>query len=255
MRSRPIVALLLAAFAFFAPAAAQKPGADDDSGAYQAPGQGERIISYYSDVQVAADSSLHVTETIRVEAEGQNIRHGIYRDFPTRYDQGGRVVRVGFTVEGVERDGHSEPWRRESIEGGVRIRIGDADQEVTPGEHSYVIHFTTTRQLNFSNPNFDELYWNVTGNYWRFPIDSAEVRVRLPQAAQFGQTSLYTGAVDARGSDAQIVAQSPGQIDIRTTRPLGTGEGLTISVTWPKGVIQPPPPPSTFVLWMLDKGP
>ena len=255
MSLRTLAALLFAAFALLAPAAAQKPGADDEAGSYQPANQGERIISYFSDIEVAADASLHVTETIRVEAEGQNIRHGIYRDFPTRYDRDGRVVRVGFTVDGVERDGHSEPWRRESIDGGVRIRIGDADQEVTAGEHSYVIRYTTTRQLNFSNPNFDELYWNVTGNFWRFPIDAAEVHVRLPQAATFGQTSLYTGTVGAHGSDVEIVSQSPGEIVVRTTRPLAEGEGLTISVTWPKGVMTAPPPPSAFVQWMLDYGP
>jgi hypothetical protein len=251
---RPFAALLIAAFALLAPAAAQKPGADDQD-FYQASNRGERIISYFSDIEVAADSSLHVTETIRVEAAGQEIRHGIYRDFPTRYDRGGRVVRVGFTVDGVERDGHAEPWRRESIDGGVRIRIGDADREVTAGEHSYVIRYTTTRQLNFSNPNFDELYWNVTGNFWLFPIDAAEVRVRIPGGAQFGQTSLYTGRIGERGQDARVVAQSAGEIDIRTTRALDAGEGLTISVTWPKGVVAPPPPPSPFVQRMLDYGP
>src|SRR3954471_23860812 len=143
MRSRPIVALLIAAFAFLAPAAAQKPGADDDSGAYQAPSQGERIISYYSDVQVAAASSLRVTETIRVEAEGQNIRHGIYRDFPTRYERNGRSVRVGFEVEDVQLDGQPVHYARESLSNGVRIRIGDADSDVSQGEHSYVIRYTT----------------------------------------------------------------------------------------------------------------
>ena len=188
MRARMFAALLLAAFALLAPASAQKPDSDD-SAVSQPVDRGERILSYYSDIQVAADASLHVTETIRVEAEGNQIRHGIYRDFPTRYDRDGRRVFVGFTVDGVERDGHAEPWRRESIDGGVRIRIGDASEEVPTGEHSYVIRYTTTRQLNFSNPNFDELYWNVTGNYWRFPIDSAEVRVRLPQAATFGQVT------------------------------------------------------------------
>ena len=126
---------------------------------------------------------------------------------------------------------------------------------MTPGEHSYVIRYTTTRQLNFSNPNFDELYWNVTGNFWRFPIDAAEVRVHLPQAAQFGQTSFYTGAVGENGHDAMIASQGPGEIVIRATRPLAEGEGLTISVTWPKGVVTAPPPPSAFVQWILDYGP
>lgn len=252
---RPLAALLLAALAWAAPAAAQKPDEDMAALGSVLDDRGERIIAYRSDIEVAADASLHVAETIRVQAEGDRIRHGIFRDFPTRYDRDGRRIRVGFTVDGVERDGQAEPWRRESIDGGVRIRIGSADTEVTPGEHSYVIRYTTTRQLNFSNPNFDELYWNVTGNFWQFPIDTVEAHVRLPQGASFGQTSLYTGRIGATGSDAEIVSQSPGEIVLRTTRPLAAGEGLTLSMTWPKGVIAAPPPPGAFEQWMADHGP
>ena len=139
--------------------------------------------------------------------------------------------------------------RRELIDGGVRIRIGDADQEVTPGEHNYVIRYTTTRQLNFSNPAFDELYWNVTGNFWRFPIDAAEVRVHLPQAVPVRPDLLLYRARSARpGHDAEVVSQGPGEIVIRTTGRSAEGEGLTISVTWPKGVVAAPPPPSAFGL-------
>src|SRR3954470_22272975 len=108
------LALLLAALTLFAPAAAQKPGADDESSSDYAR-QGERIISYLSDVTVAADSSLHVVETIRVEAEGENIRHGIYRDFPTRYERNGRTIRVGFEVEDVQLDGQPVHYARESL--------------------------------------------------------------------------------------------------------------------------------------------
>ena len=45
----------------------------------------ERILRYFSDVQIQNDSSLEVTETIDVRAEHTNINHGIFRDFPTRY--------------------------------------------------------------------------------------------------------------------------------------------------------------------------
>ena len=50
-----------------------------------------------------------VTETIRVEAEGQQISHGICRDFPTTYTRpdGSRVV-VGFDVQSVTLDGADE---------------------------------------------------------------------------------------------------------------------------------------------------
>ena len=45
----------------------------------------ERILDYQSDILVHYDGNLVVTETIQVRAEGENIRRGIYRDFPTSY--------------------------------------------------------------------------------------------------------------------------------------------------------------------------
>ena len=54
----------------------------------------ERIVGFISDVTVNADASLDVRETITVKAEGNEIRRGILRDFPTTYtDRHG--IRVG----------------------------------------------------------------------------------------------------------------------------------------------------------------
>jgi hypothetical protein len=54
----------------------------------------ERILDFHSDITVDADASMRVTETIRVRAEGDRIRHGIFRDFPTVYrDRSGMRVR------------------------------------------------------------------------------------------------------------------------------------------------------------------
>ena len=39
----------------------------------------ERILNYSSDVLIQTDGSLVVTETIKVRAEGENFRRGIYR--------------------------------------------------------------------------------------------------------------------------------------------------------------------------------
>jgi hypothetical protein len=46
----------------------------------------ERILSFHSDVRVMADGMIEVTESIKVRAEGQQIRRGIYRDFPVDYE-------------------------------------------------------------------------------------------------------------------------------------------------------------------------
>ena len=45
----------------------------------------ERIDSFHSRVEIQADATLRVTETIRVQSEGVQMKRGIFRDFPTDY--------------------------------------------------------------------------------------------------------------------------------------------------------------------------
>ena len=70
----------------------------------------EEILDWHSDITVAQDASMTVTETIQVRAEGNKIKRGIYRDFPTTYkDRAGNRVSVVFTLLAVEKDGRPEP--------------------------------------------------------------------------------------------------------------------------------------------------
>ena len=43
----------------------------------------ERILDFHSNIKIKKSGDMTVHETITVQAEGQRIRHGIYRDFPT----------------------------------------------------------------------------------------------------------------------------------------------------------------------------
>lgn len=260
---RSACALLLAAFALLlAPAWAAKPIGGDPGeqpafGAGEPPAveqPGERILSYSSDITVNADASIDVVETIRVRAEGVQINHGIYRDFPTRYQREGRTVRVGFEVQGVTRNGQNERYATERIDNGIRVRIGDADVIVPQGEHIYVLRYRTTRQIGFFE-TFDELYWNVTGNGWIFPIDRVEARIRLPQAVPLSEPSVYTGAQGSTASNGEVSGQRPGEISFRSTTPLGAYEGFTIAARWQKGVVQAPPPPTANQQWLAENGP
>src|SRR5690606_29816895 len=131
----------------------------------------EYIRSYHSEIEVAADGRLTVTETITVNAEGRDIRRGIFRDFPlTMEDEEGRTVRVGFDVLSVTRDGRPEAWHTERVTGGIRIYAGSQDTLLQRGEHIYAITYTTDRQVRYFGDH-DEVYWNVTGNGWMFRID------------------------------------------------------------------------------------
>lgn len=201
----------------------------------------ERILSWRSDIAVLPDSTLEVTETLLVRAEGDQIRRGILRDFPTTYvDRRGMRVVTGFEVIEVMRDGRPEPHRTERLANGIRVRIGEPEVYLAPGEYTYAIRYRTDRQLGFF-PDHDELYWNVTGNGWDFPIDSAAAVVRLPGnvPADAIRAEAYTGPQGAQGLDWQASTDA-GMASFQTTRGLGPREGFTIVASWPKGVVSAP---------------
>ncbi|HYN80596.1 MAG TPA: DUF2207 domain-containing protein [Gemmatimonadaceae bacterium] len=202
----------------------------------------ERIRAYDVDVDVRADGSLDVTERITVHAEGQQIRRGIYRDFPTRYrDRYGNRVRVALDVIGVERDGNPEPWFTERMSNGVRINTGNDDFLPVPAGYTYTLRYRTTRQLGFFD-NHDELYWNAIGTGWIFPIESATVQVRLPAAVPIDRMTAeaYTGPQGARGANYVAELTRPGVATYRLTQPLGPNEGFTTVLQFPKGLIAAP---------------
>ena len=199
----------------------------------------ERILDYHSEIQVQPDGALHVTETIRVRAEGRAIRRGIYRDFPTRYtDRIGNRVVVDFTPVSVRRDGGSEPWHTERLGNGVRIYAGSANTLIEPGVHVYEFTFVTNRQLGFFDDH-DELYFNAIGTGWGFPIDRAEVTVKLPFTLPKGQVEIgsYSGSYGSRGSYASGEILPDGRVYFQSSKPLAPHEGLTVLVSWSKGLL------------------
>lgn len=212
----------------------------------------ERIDSFTSDITINADGSIDVSEIITVTVEGDQIRRGIYRDFPTRYyDRRGLRVTAGFDVLSVERDGAAEPYTLEGIPNGTRIRIGDADRLLSFGYHTYEIKYRTTRQIGFFQ-DYDELYWNVTGNDWAFPINKARVIIRLPPHAEIRQSAAYTGPQGAKGTDYEIVTGSGDVFRAETTRPLAPREGFTVAVAWQKGILTPPSETQRWGWWFSD---
>ncbi len=202
----------------------------------------ERILSYDSDIAVQPDGSLDVTERITVRAEGNNIRRGIYRDFPTRYkDRYGNNVVVDFDMIDVTRNGAPEPWFTEKKSNGVRINTGNDDFLPVPADYTYALHYRTSRQMGFF-PDHDELYWNAIGTGWAFPILSGAVEVRLPRPVPITemQAEGYTGGQGARGDAFIATLPAPGVAHWRLTRPLAPQEGLTTVLSFPKGLVAEP---------------
>ena len=205
----------------------------------QAQTQLERILHFDSQIQVHTNGSLTVTETIQVNAMGNQINHGIYRDFPQLY-QGpfGLRTKTGFAVQDVRCDGRPEDFHLADRQNGQRVYIGSAATTVTPGLHTYELTYTTDRQLGLFKDH-DELYWNVTGNGWIFPLEAVTANVTLPKGALATNLTAYTGPQGGHGRDF-VATKIANTASFHTTRPLPPENGLTIVVEWPKGFVMVP---------------
>ncbi len=201
----------------------------------------EYIESFHSDIKVMEDGSMLVKETIVVNAEGRNIKRGIYRDFPTRYkDRMGNAYKVGFEIINVRHDYADESYHTKKRSNGVRIYIGKKGRNIRRGKHRYELTYLTTRQLGFFD-EYDELYWNVTGNDWAFTIVRASASVTLPAGINSGDIRLkaFTGPGGSTAQDYKASIKD-GKPYFETTGSLNIREGLTIVVGFPKGHVLEP---------------
>ncbi|MBN2720450.1 MAG: DUF2207 domain-containing protein [Proteobacteria bacterium] len=213
----------------------------------------EEILDWHSDIVVQADGDMTVTETIRVRAEGRQIKRGIFRDFPTTYrDRLGNRVKIHFTLVSVQRDGRVEPYHTENLDNGIRIYAGSRDVVLKPGIYTYAITYLTGPQLGFFEDH-DELYWNVTGNGWVFPIRRASASVSLP-GVPMDQVRMdgFTGPQGSRERAFSSRIEGRGRVVFEASRSLGPFEGLTIVVGWPKGYVSRPGPAQKTRYFLTD---
>ena len=227
-----------------------------DAADAQARYEREQIKRYVVTLEVGKDASLTVTEAITVHARGFSIRRGIFREVPTLYNgRYGQRISIGFTVLKVLRDGKAEPWHARSRKNGKAIYIGDADVLLPRGrDYTYTIVWRVNRALGFFEKH-DELYWTAIGHGWRFPIREARVTVKLPPGAKILKTDGWSGRFGTKdGKDYHVSTDTPGQAVFTLTRPLRRNEGLTIFVSFPKGIVTPPGFSQHF-WWFFDDNP
>ncbi|WP_404985049.1 DUF2207 domain-containing protein [Chryseobacterium sp. M5] len=204
----------------------------------------EKILSFHADIDVDKNSGLSITEKIKVHSLGENIKRGIFRSLPLVRNLNDRTQKVKYNIVSVKKDGVDEDFHEEIEDGYLKVYVGNKDVILSPGDYNYEIKYTTEKQIGFFE-KYDELYWNVNGNEWSFPVDSISATINLPQGAGIIQNSCYKGAYGSTSQDCMAKILSEHSIEW-SAKDLGSGEGLTIAVGFKKGVMVPPPPPTFF---------
>lgn len=202
----------------------------------------ERILNFHADIDVDKNSKLSITEKIKVHSLGQEIKRGIFRTLPVVRNLNNQTQKVKYNIISVKKDGIDEDFHEEIEDGFLKVYVGNKDVILSPGDYNYEIKYTTEKQIGFFE-KYDELYWNVNGTEWNFPVDSISATVDLPQGAGIIQNSCYKGVYGSTSQDCIAKVLSEHSIEW-SAKDLGPGEGLTIAVGFKKGIMVPPPPPT-----------
>ncbi|MCB0692062.1 MAG: DUF2207 domain-containing protein [Saprospiraceae bacterium] len=217
-------------------------------------GQKERIYNFDVTLDIDTSSVLTVTENIKVYVNRENIQRGIYRALPLfRKDKNNNNIPIAYEVISVTRDGRREAFHTQETRDKFKIYVGSESVLLDPGQYQYSLTYKTYGQIGYFE-KYDEIYWNVTGTEWEFPIDEASAEVILPSGAEVLQNACYTGLYGMKSSDCQYTDSPRPRF---TANGLHNNEGLTIALGFTKGIVHEPPPPGFFkknILWFLSFG-
>ncbi|HKM83099.1 MAG TPA: DUF2207 domain-containing protein [Candidatus Acidoferrum sp.] len=212
-----------------------------------AQGKQLRIQKFDSEISVTPDAKVDVTENITLQFKG-GPWHGVYRTIPVEYvGPSGLNYSLFLDVRSVT-DGNGNKLRFESSRVGqnrkLKIYIPDADNST----QTVVIDYVVSDALRFFD-DYDEFYWNVTGEEWEIPIDAASAHIVLPPGASGIRANVFTGSFRSKGREASAEVAGTG-VDVTTTASLGIHEGLTIAVAFDKGAVHEPTAGDKFLLYL-----
>jgi hypothetical protein len=202
------------------------------------------VQNFDSHIVVNKDSSLDITEKITADCGTAVDKHGIFRVLPEKINlTTGETIKTPVQIISItDFSGHPLKYTSTNNSNGtITWKIGDPDKTVQ-GVNYYQIHYIVHNTIRFSNPNFDELYWNLSGNFWDLDIDKFHAEIIFPNEVNSEKSAVnyYAGALGSKEKNlAQYYWKTPGILVFDSNGTLAVGEGITASVTFPKNIFIP----------------
>ncbi len=212
------------------------------------PALADEITNYASTIQVHQDASIEVHEDLTVRFTAP--RHGIYRFIPVVYNRNGNQFTIDLKLLGITTTGGQYvPYKQERQGRDYFLKIGSPNKTFI-GLQQYHIHYTVRRAVNFFTDG-PEVYWNVTGNEWTMPIQNVVAQVVFPSVSDKSEIR----AKSFIGEEGQSLS-SPYTLELTnatfTCGKLVPGEGLTVVVGLPPGLIKKPTEWQEFLYLAAD---
>lgn len=184
------------------------------------------IRDFKSTITVLPDASIIVEEQIIYDFEN-NLSHGIYRDILSKNSENDPLLIEVISVSSEKNESYL--FSTEKVDGHFLIKIGNPEKLIS-GIKEYYITYRVLGAITYHD-QYDEIYWNATGNDWNVRILKSEAMVVLPTNVYPTQQSCYYGPY---GSTTEC-GLSDNIFSSGTV--LNEKEGLTVAVGFPKGTV------------------
>lgn len=200
------------------------------------------IKDFKTVINVNQDSSLDITENILADCGDASDKHGIFRVLSKKYKTvDGNFILPLELISITDGAGNKLKYSVTSDSETETYQIGDPNISVH-GENTYQIKYRVKNAIRTDNNNFDELYWNTLGNYWNLEIDNFTAQIKFPANINKDNTeiNIYAGLVGQNiNSLVNYKWLGDNTIEVNNHRTILNDEGVTISVTFSKGMISP----------------
>ena len=199
--------------------------------------EGWVITSFHSDIQIASDSTLTITEDIQVDFGSQS-KHGIFRTIPLRYRFDSTRDRFyDLQVRSVTNGANPISYNDSISSDNEVLQIGDPDIVVS-GRQRYVITYTVVGAMN-SFADHDELFWNVDGPLWPVPQQQVSATVHFPSGS-LRESNCFEGPTGS--TETCTHTDSLDSANFTSTRELASGEQMTVGTSLNPGAVAIPTP-------------
>lgn len=196
------------------------------------PAQDFTIKDFNVELYLSKDGKINVSESIAVDFSKK--KRGIFRTIPYKY----RIDNKHYTtdIDRIEVKGNKSKVTRSG--GKIKIRIGDKDVFVTD-DQKYEINYRVSDAI-IAYEDYEEVYWNITGNNWPTSIEHVGFVINLPKDITLTaeDVKVFTGKYKDPSSKARINQVSNTQIEGTNISPLKSGEGVTVAIKFPPGYFQ-----------------
>jgi hypothetical protein len=195
---------------------------------YSARADGEQVTSFISTASLNRADVLDVHEDIIYDLAGAGA-HTFWRNIPISYlsDQG-QSLPVKFNLLSIKQDGSAITLTPQVSPSSVRLPLSPK----TSGENHFELHYTLSPVVVHGVTN-DILRVTFTDLSFNLPVAMARLTLATP-GLMLKDPACYTGSAGTTSANCEV-AVSGNTTQVVTDSPLGPGEALSLTGTFPRG--------------------